>query len=187
MRRDNLDPKDTMTRQGIRVTKPLRTLLDLAACVTDKELERAIRQAVYRKLTTTTLLAEAVHRRNGQRGAGKMREALERIHEAPGLIRSGLEQDFLAYLRKHRLPLPELNVEIRIGRGKIEADCVWREHKVIVELDGRDAHDNTAAFESDRARDTALAAAGWRVIRVTARRMRSDAKSLARELRAILR
>src|SRR4051812_42315611 len=57
--RDRLDPTETMTRNGVRVTKPLRTLLDLAACSPDRELERAVRQAVYRRLTTTALLAEA--------------------------------------------------------------------------------------------------------------------------------
>ena len=185
IRHDQLDPSETMTRNGIRVTKPLRTLLDLAACVTEKQLERAIRQAIYRRLTTTTLLADAVHKRHGQRGARRMRNVLERIGEAPGLIRSDLEEDFLAYLRRHRLPMPELNVQMRIAGKPIEADCVWRERRVIIELDGRDAHDNTPAFESDRERDLALIAAGWKPGRVTSRRLQST--RLAKELRAILR
>src|SRR4051794_28910020 len=49
VRQDALRPSETMTREGIRVTKPLRTLLDLAAVVNEKQLERAIRQAVYRQ------------------------------------------------------------------------------------------------------------------------------------------
>jgi very-short-patch-repair endonuclease len=57
---------------------------------------------------------------------------------------------------------------------------------VIVELDGRDAHDSTPAFESDRARDSALTAALWRVVRVTSRRMRFDGTELAAELSALL-
>jgi very-short-patch-repair endonuclease len=187
IRRDALDPSETMTRHGIRVTKPLRTLLDLAAVVTEQELEPAIRQAVYRRLTTTALLAEAVHERRGRRGVKAMRKGLIHLGEAPGRTRSDLEDDFLAYLRRHRLPLPELNVPMRVGGRPIEADCVWREQRVIVELDGRDAHDSTPAFESDRARDTALVAARWRVIRVTSRRMRHDGQRLASELRAILR
>ena len=185
--RDALDPRETMTRHGIRVTKPLRTLLDLAAVVDDRQLERAIRQAVYRRLTTTALLAEAVHERAGQRGTKTLRTALINLGEAPGLIRSDLEQDFLAYLRKHRLPMPKLNVRMRIRGIAIESDCVWRQQHLTVELDGRDAHDSTPAFESDRARDAALQAAGWRVIRVTQRRMQCDGKKLAAELRAILR
>jgi very-short-patch-repair endonuclease len=184
--RDALDGGETMTRDGIRVTKPLRTLLDLAAYVTDKELERAIRQAVYRRLTTTALLAEAVHERSGHRGMKKMREALVNLGEAPGLTRSDLEEDFLAFLRKHRLPMPELNAKMRIGGRAIEPDCIWREQRLIVELDGRDAHNSTPAFESDRARDAALTAALWRVVRVTSRRIRTDGKQLAKELRTLL-
>src|SRR4051812_23403790 len=183
VRQDALHPSETMTRDGIRVTKPLRTLLDLAAVVNEKQLERAIRQAVYRQLTTTALLAEAVHTRTGRRGAARLRRALERMGEAPGLMRSDLEQDFLPFLRKHGLPMPELNVTIE----GFEVDCVWQEQRLIVELDGRDAHDSTPAFESDRARDSALMAARWRVVRVTSTRMRSDGRALARDLRALLR
>ena len=184
--RDKLDPSETMTRDGIRVTKPLRTLVDLAATVDENELERAIRQAVYRRLTTTALLAEAVHNRPGQRGTKKLRNALINVGEAPGLTRSELEQQFLRYLRKHKLPMPELNVNVRINGRRIEADCLWRKQRLIVELDGRDAHDSTPAFESDRARDSALTAALWRVVRVTSVRMCRDGKRLASELRAML-
>ena len=183
--RDLLDARDTTIRFGIPVTKPLRTLLDLAACVPPQELERAIRQAVYRRLTTTAALAEAVQNRAGRRGNKNLRNALVNLGEAPGLTRSDLEQDFLRFLRRHRLPMPKLNVEMRIRSQRIEADCLWREQRVIIELDGRDAHDSTPAFESDRARDLALQAAGWRTGRVTSRRLRHDAKALAKELRAL--
>jgi very-short-patch-repair endonuclease len=183
IRQDQLDPSETTRRHGIRVTKPLRTLLDLAAVVSQKELERAIRQAVYRRLTTTALLADAVHERTGRRGAKSMGIALIHLGEAPGQTRSDLEDDFLIFLRKHRLPMPELNMKTPVG----EVDCMWREQRLIVELDGRDAHDSTPAFEADRERDAALQASGWRVIRITSRRMRHDGQRLASELRAILR
>jgi very-short-patch-repair endonuclease len=185
MRQRTLDPTDTTTRFGIPVTTPLRTLLDLAACVPARELERAIRQAVYRRLTTTALLAEAVDQRSGRRGTAKLRRALVNLGEAPGLTRSNLEQDFLRFLRRHRLAMPELNVEMWIDGQPIEADCVWPQHRLIIELDGRDAHDSTPAFESDRARDLALQAAGWRTGRVTSRRLRKDGAALASELRAL--
>jgi hypothetical protein len=70
------------------VTTPLRTLLDLAAVLAQAELERAIRQAVYRRLTTTALLAEAVHQRAGKRGVKAVRTALIHRGEAPGVTRS---------------------------------------------------------------------------------------------------
>jgi len=186
IRRNALNASDVTTRQGILITTPLRTLLDLAAAVPQPEIERAIRQAVYRRVTTTALLAEAVHERAGKRGVKAMRKALIHLGEAPGVTRSDLELAFLRFLRRQRLPMPELNAEMRIGGRAIEADCVWRRQRVIIELDGRDAHDSTPAFETDRARDLALLVAGWRTGRVTGRRMRLDAAALAAELRALL-
>jgi very-short-patch-repair endonuclease len=82
--------------------------------------------------------------------------------------------------------MPELNQKLRIAGRRIELDCVWRDKRVIDELDGRDAHDSTPAFEADRARDAALVAALWRVVRVTNTRMRIDGGRLATELRALL-
>jgi very-short-patch-repair endonuclease len=181
-----LERLETTTRHGIPVTTPLRTLLDLAAVVGEHELERAIRQAEYAHLTTTALLAEAVTSRPGGRGCKSLRKVLAHLGEAPGLTRSELEQAFLRFLRRHRLPMPELNVRMRIGGRQIEADCIWRARRLIVELDGRAAHDSASAFESDRARDSALAAAHWCVVRITNARMRNDGARVARELRALL-
>jgi very-short-patch-repair endonuclease len=186
IRRNAIAPGESTTRHGIPVTTPLRTLLDVAAVVDRHELERAIRQAVYRKLTTTALLAEAVHNRPGQRGTKRLRQTLTTLGEAPGLTRSELEQRFVRFLRKHRLPMPALNQQMRVRGGRIEVDCLWRAQRVIVELDGRDAHDSTPAFEADRARDAALVAGLWRVVRVTSTRMRTDGKRLAAELRILL-
>jgi very-short-patch-repair endonuclease len=108
------------------------------------------------------------------------------LGEAPGVTRSQLEERFLRFLRRHRLPMPKINARMRIAGRWIEADCAWPEKKLIVELDGRDAHDSTPAFEADRARDAALVAALWRVVRVTNTRMRIDGSRLATELRALL-
>ena len=181
-----LEPDEIETCQGVPVTTPLRTLIDLASCVSQPQLEAAIRQAVYRNLTTTALLVDAVDRHAGRRGMRKLRKALINLGEAPGRIRSPLEERFLPFLRKHKLPMPELNGLLQLGDFKIEPDCMWQDRRLIVEVDGRDAHDSTPAFEADRARDAALTAAGWRVIRVTSWRLRYDGTALARELRTLL-
>ena len=179
------DSADCTTCHGIPVTTPLRTILDLAAVTQSQVIEPAIRQAVYRRLTTTALLAEAVRKQTGRRRAKHLRQALVLLGEAPGETRSRLEDRFLRFLRRHKLPMPELNVALRIDGHRIRPDCIWRDQRVIVELDGRDAHDSTPAFESDRARDLRLQAHGWRVARVTSTRMRTDGAALARELRML--
>jgi hypothetical protein len=70
------EPHERTTRQGIPVTTPMRTLLDLAAVIDEGELERAVRQAEYARLTTTALLAEAVTARPGRRGSKSLRNVL---------------------------------------------------------------------------------------------------------------
>jgi very-short-patch-repair endonuclease len=46
-------------------------------------------------------------------------------------------------------------------------DCLWREAKVIVELDGRRFHGGAMARDADRRRDNRLFAGGWTVLRFT--------------------
>jgi very-short-patch-repair endonuclease len=51
--------------------------------------------------------------------------------------------------------------------GHVEVDFFWPTHNLIVETDSWQTHGDRAAFERDRARDAALAAAGYRVVRFT--------------------
>jgi very-short-patch-repair endonuclease len=102
------------------------------------------------------------------------------------LTRSELEAAFLEFLERTHLPTPEANAHLLINGTWIECDFVWRPQRLVVELDGRATHDTAAAFERDRARDRALAAAGWRTVRVTWRQLRREPESLAGDLRQIL-
>lgn len=73
-------------------------------------------------------------------------------------------------------------------RGRFfEVDCLWREQRVIVELDGMQVHGTNLAFEQDRERDRLLIAEGWRVARITWRQFRDDAPSVLADLRRVLR
>jgi very-short-patch-repair endonuclease len=57
---------------------------------------------------------------------------------------------------------------------------------MAVELDGNATHATRSAFESDRARDRALVAGGWRVMRITWRQLLDEPEALTRDLRASL-
>ena len=81
--------------------------------------------------------------------------------------RSVLEDAFLAFLDRHGLPKPEVN---QIVAG-YEVDMLWREQRLIAELDGRAFHQD---FEADRDRDADLLTVGFRVVRVTHRRLERD-------------
>ena len=52
-----------------------------------------------------------------------------------------------------------------------EVDFHWPDARLVAETDGHEHHGTRAAFERDRARDQALAAAGWTVVRFTYRQV----------------
>jgi very-short-patch-repair endonuclease len=175
-------------RSGIPVTSPVRTLLDLAAIAPRRDVAEAFREAESKRprlLTAQELLA-AVDSRPRRRGNASLRAVLAEAGYGRGISRSVLESRFRSFLRRHRFPPPARNVRMRIGILEIEADCVWPDQRLIVELDGRAFHDTASAFESDRARDRALAVHGWTVIRVTWRQLEREEAQLARDLGQLL-
>jgi very-short-patch-repair endonuclease len=62
----------------------------------------------------------------------------------------------------------------------------WPEARLVVELDGYAFHNTRQSFEEDRARDAALQAAGWRVVRVTDRRLEGAPRAVASTVRRLL-
>ena len=93
-----------------------------------------------------------------------------------------LERRFLKLLKDAELPLPRVNEHL----GRYRPDFLWREQRVIVETDGWRAHRGRVAFESDRIRDAELLVAGYRVMRVTARRLKTAPLAVLARLGALL-
>jgi len=157
----DLRPDEIATVDGIRQTTPARTLLDLAATVNARDLERAAVEAFGMRLTTPAELGEMVQRHPGHRGSARLRALLGTADST--ITRSRAEQRFLELIRKAGIHPPETNVSI----AGYEVDAVWRREKLIVEVDGAAFHSTSGRVAADRRRDFALAAAGYRVIRVT--------------------
>jgi very-short-patch-repair endonuclease/predicted transcriptional regulator of viral defense system len=178
-------PDDEITiKDGIPVTTAPRTLFDLAAVVSHGQLARAINEAEIRRLWDPLSLHDLLSRHPRRPGAAALRAVLA----TPGanITRSDLEDLFLRLLGAARLPRPETNVRIEVNGVWIEADCVWRQQRLVVELDSHTYHSTRASFESDRARDRALIAAGWRVMRITWRQLNDEPAALTRDVRASL-
>lgn len=184
--RSILLPDERAVRNGIPVTCVARTLFDVAAGAASWEFERAVREAEFLRLPQVPPLEEIYERRRGRRGAKLVRTTLEGLSRfRGGTSRSSLEDRFLRFVRRVGLPVPETNVLLRLGSAVYEADCVWREQRVVAELDGHQAHGTRSAFEEDRERDRRVQAQGWRVVRITWRHL-NQPESLARDLRNLL-
>jgi very-short-patch-repair endonuclease len=162
----SLEPDEVTTHKGIPVTTPARTMLDLAADEAERDLEQALAAVERSHKTSRAKLLSLLTRYPGRRGAPTLRALLD-ADSRPALTRSEAEERFLALVTKAKLPPPEVNVRL----ADFEVDFLWREQRLVVEVDGYAHHADRASFEADRARDAVLAARGFRVVRVTWRQI----------------
>jgi very-short-patch-repair endonuclease len=150
---------------AIPVTTPGRTLSDLRPLLTPAQLTAAVREAEFLRLPI---------------GGAPRRDGPSK--ERPR-TRSELEARLMALVGRHRLPRPEVNVTT----DGYEVDFLWREQRLIVEVDGWDSHRSRSAFEEDRARDARLKVLGYEVVRFTWRQVTDDRAATAKTIRALLR
>jgi very-short-patch-repair endonuclease len=176
-------PADEVTiHEGIPVTTVPRTLFDLAAVLPQRQLERALNEAEVLRLWDELSLDRLLHRYPRHKGNRAVRAVLRERRAGATVTKSDLEEMFLALIDRVGLPRPELNVLVE----GFEVDAVWRDRRLVVDLDGRDTHGTVAAFESDRQRDRVLHVAGWRPVRITYRQMRDTPRAVETDLRLLL-
>lgn len=173
--------EDRATVDAIAVTSVARTLFDLAEVVDEGRLTRAFEEADRLRLLELRALTRLCEGGTGRRAVSPIRRLVAAVRE-PVVARSPLEERFAAFCHDHQLPPPTLNTLV-LG---FEVDALWPGRRLIVELDGFAYHCHRAAFERDRARDAALQAADYRVIRLTHRRLEGEGKTVAAELRRVL-
>lgn len=156
-RSNTLIDRHCTLRAGIPLTTPTRTLADIRPLLSPAQFAASLREAEFLRLP--------IH------GGSHADRA-----------RSDLEQRMLAICRRHRLPPPEVNAEA----DRFEVDFLWRERRLIVEVDGWESHGTRSAFEEDRARDVRLKLLGYEVLRFTWRQLTSDRVGVAKTIRALL-
>jgi very-short-patch-repair endonuclease len=181
-RRLSLD--EVQTLRAVRITTVHRTLVDLASVLDPDRLERALNEAEVLRLLDVAAVLRAADRAPGRKGLGVLRAML--AAPATGRTRSELEERFLALCRRGGLPVPRLNAMVVIGRRTVEVDALWADERVVVELDGARFHQTRRGFEMDRRRDAALVAAGFVVVRLTWRRVTTEARDVRDELQRVL-
>lgn len=156
---------DTAVAEAVPVTAPARTLLDLAARLRPRDLERALARAERLDLTDAAEVAERLARLGPRPGVHLVRAVV--AGGSPRLTRSDAEERFLMLTRQARLPEPRTNVPV----AGYELDFFWQGEGVAVEVDGFAYHSSRHRFEGDRRRDAELAARGIQVVRVTWRQL----------------
>ncbi len=172
-RTTTLTRADVTIRNGIRVTTPARTIADIARRLTDEQLTRVIHEA----------------RRNHHLAGRGLRRLLTACPRAAELVdpsqppsESALEDAFRVFLKRRDLPEPEFQVMWHGHR----VDALYRDHNLIIELDGRRDHGQWDRIERDHVRDALAIEYHHDTLRITWRRVHREADELERQLRAIL-
>lgn len=159
----------------------IRTLVDRAAVLDRRGIEREVSEADKLRLVTPPRLRAELHHYRGQRGVGRLREALDR--RTFRLTDSDLERVFLPIVRELGLPLPLTRQKVNGFR----VDFFWPEAKLVVETDGLTYHRTPAQQAKDLTREQIHMAAGYSPLRFTDEQVRYEPAHVRRTLREVAR
>jgi very-short-patch-repair endonuclease len=172
-----LEPEDRVVVDGIPVTSPARTVLDLAPDETRHDLGRLLRRADDLRLLDRRCFDALAARAGGHPGRLKFAAALDAYTPETGILRSDLERRFRRLVITAGLPVPQTNVVVE----GYELDAYWEAEGFAVELDVYATHGSRLSFEKDRERADDLLLAGIELIRVTDVRLeRESQQTIAR-------
>jgi very-short-patch-repair endonuclease len=180
-RRGGLRPDDVTAHDGIPVTTPIQTLIDLAGEMDDRRLERAVNEADRLELVDPETLLRALDSFPSRRGVARLRALLAgRVFR---LTDSELERRFLRLVRGAKLPVPETGTRL----NGFAVDFYWPRFGLVVETDGLRYHRTPAQQARDRERDQAHTAAGLTQLRFTHAQVFREPVRVGRTLRAVVR
>jgi hypothetical protein len=163
-RTSQLAPTDLSRHDGIPLTSPARTLLDLASVLDERPLRRAVRQAQSLQRVNVSQLVEVLGRLGPRRGTARLARI---IATGPAPTRSELEDAVLDLILRGGLAHPSVNVLLVLGGRRVIPDFRWPAQRLVVEADGAAWHDHKLAREDDAERQALLEAHGERVLRIT--------------------
>lgn len=151
---------------GIPVTDLVTTLVDIASCATEGQLERAVNEADRLDLIDPETLRAALDGMSRRPGLARLRTLLDR----QTLVDTGLERRFLSLARAAGLPEPETQAQVNGYR----VDFYWPQLKLVVEADGLRYHRTAGQQATDRRRDQVHTAAGLTTLRYAESQIRYE-------------
>lgn len=165
VRQAPLPPEDVVIVHGLRVTSPVRTVLDLARLDDVTEAVVAADGFLHAGLVALDALRAGLERMHGWRGVAQAREV---VRHAEPLAESPMESRLRMLLVLGGLPRRQAQVPVSDGdRFVARVDLGYPEARLLIEYDGREAHAGTA-FDGERARQNALVTGlGYRLLRYT--------------------
>jgi very-short-patch-repair endonuclease len=164
-----LDRADRTVLDGIPITTPTRTLIDISGRLEDEALLAAMEAAFRSGLATPDRLAARLEalRTPGRVGAGRLERLLAARPLGAAVLESRLEARVWRLIERSGLPLPERQLWVVAGGNRYRLDFAWPELRVAVECKGFAFHGGREHFDPGEDRTAELVAAHWRVVPVT--------------------
>lgn len=161
----DLSEDDFVSIDGVNVTTPVRTAVDLACKLTPHGGLAALDGFMRHHGITHTEMRRQLVRHFRRRGVVQARQLVgwaDPRAESPG------ESWTRGEMLKRGLPVPELQWSLTSnGREIYRLDLAYPKHRVAVEYDGREFHEGDDRRDHDRLRRGWLADHGWTVVVVT--------------------
>jgi Protein of unknown function (DUF559) len=170
LRRAALSSCEVVTRNGLRVTTPLRTVRDLGSRKDLVESVVAIDMALHAGLVELATLVAHVQANGGAKGISRLRKA---VSLANSLAESPMEPRLRLAIVSAGLPAPSVQVELRDTSGLLlgRADLYYPDVRLVIEFDGQNHRDRLVA---DDRRQNALVNAGYHLLRFTSADLRNQ-------------
>lgn len=181
----DLKPGDWMVIEGVRVTTPVRTAMDLG-CKLSRRPAIAVMDALQRRHRfTITDMYDLLPRYRRRRGVRQLRSLVPLVDGRP---ESMAESWVKVEIADRELPMPEPQYWVYVdGVPTYRLDFAYPHAKVAIEYDGEEFHSSPADREADRVRREWLRAHGWTVIVLTKKDFAPQATDAwIRELRVAL-
>lgn len=190
-----LATEEIFTLDGVRLTSPARTWLDLAACLSLNELVAAGDHLICSHgadfpvprtaICSIDELVATLARHPGMHGMRIARAALS-------LVRVGVDSPPETMMRlaliEAGLPEPETNVVVidEYGQAALWPDGAYRQYRFSLQYDGKH-HDGRNQYQSDIRRLEITKRLGWEEIRISRDDLRGEHPQVVRKITAALR
>jgi very-short-patch-repair endonuclease len=175
--------------EGLVVTTPARTLVDLAKVFGPQRLERVVQHALVTGKVDVGELVELVAAlsRRGKRGTKALRTIIDERVLGVAVTDTQLERLLFRLIDDAGLPRPTRQSNapwLKSLNGRV--DFAYEAEKIVIEADSRRWHLQFDAFEVDKIRDNAAQLAGWIVLRITWRMIKEQPTRVIHTIRAAL-
>lgn len=167
---------DRVFIDGMPVSSPVRTIIDLAPTTSPKHLTRIIDDALRDRLITEEGLLGRIAdlRSQGRYGVPKLLEVIEGSEASRG-GHSWLERRFLELVAAARLPKPEVQRHLgRVDGRLVRVDCYYPDVDLVIEFLGYRWHRSRSQSTRDAQRLNRLQMDGRMALQFTYDQVTSD-------------